>query len=230
MRPFVVIPAKASSERLPRKNLALLGGRPLVSWAIETALAADLPTYVTSEHPDILAIAEQAGATPILRPPELSSPGATVADVLGHAVKLIDADPDDAAIVLLPSSPFRRPETLQQAYALFAASNKDALLSVSPMTHPPEWVLRDVAFGRIYPSDVLKWGRPRTALRAAYFHDGAYHVLKVRRVGNSFVERTMPFPTPFPESVDINTPEDLTWAEYLLATGQVPWIAPAAKS
>ncbi len=75
MRCLGIIPARGGSKRLPRKNLSLLGGRPLVAWAIEAARGAKRldRLVVSSDDEEVLEIASRCDARMALkRPGELS--------------------------------------------------------------------------------------------------------------------------------------------------------------
>ncbi|MBI2936087.1 MAG: NTP transferase domain-containing protein, partial [Chloroflexi bacterium] len=86
MQALAIIPARGGSKRLPRKNLLLLGGKPLVAHTIEHALQASSVqrTIVSTEDAEIATVAERFGAQVILRPPELASDTATSESALLH--------------------------------------------------------------------------------------------------------------------------------------------------
>src|SRR5258707_13400322 len=76
LRVLAVVPARGGSKGIPRKNLQLLGGKPLVALAIEAGLSARLVTRVlcSTDDREIAEAAEQAGAeVPFLRPTELAT-------------------------------------------------------------------------------------------------------------------------------------------------------------
>ena len=217
MTAMALIPAKGRSERLPRKNLCCLGGRPLVQWAVEAAHACGLFTpeqiVVSSEDEEVLQVAARASAVPLRRPADLASPSATVVDVLSHARGILG--PRANVLVLLPSSPFRSAETLNRVWILGVTQDKN-VLTITP-THPPEGI-----FVQGFGGDLMTRGLsalPRNVLPPYWRHDG------VAALHLPFGATPLGLPVSFPESMDINTPEDLAYAQYLLDTGKVPWIA-----
>ena len=109
---LVVIPARGGSKGLPRKNVADLGGKPLIAWTIEAALSASLPTrvVVSTDDDEIADIAVRHGAeVPFRRPAHLSGSSACISDVLGHARETLRAEgfQADFEVTLYPTHPFR---------------------------------------------------------------------------------------------------------------------------
>lgn len=85
---IAVIPARGGSKRIPRKNVRLFAGKPIISWPIETAIASRCfdRVLVSTEDAEISAIARTAGAdVPFVRPAELANDFATTVDVMAHA-------------------------------------------------------------------------------------------------------------------------------------------------
>ena len=97
-----VIPARGGSKGIPRKNIRMIAGKPLIAWTIEAALKAKLldRLVVSTEDREIARIAGDRGAEVIGRPAELASDEATTLSVLQHALSVIDAQ----AVVLLQAT------------------------------------------------------------------------------------------------------------------------------
>lgn len=222
MNPICLIPAKGFSERLPKKNLRLLGGRPLVAWTIEAARGSGIfpnAIWVSSESDEVLEVATAQGVRTLRRPPELAMPGATVSDVVIHARRALEHS--GPVSIMTPSSPFRSSLGIATAWEKFKLSNAVCLLSLRPYEHPPEWAFR---FNRI-TGDVSSIiaeliDAPRAALPQAWRHDGSHFIIgkKTNHQGAILGFEADPL-----EAVDINTIEDLEYAEYLLDKGKVPW-------
>src|SRR3989338_6130615 len=84
MKPLCVIPARGGSKRLPRKNIAEIGGKPMVAYAIEAALTSGVfeKVCVSTEDEEIAAVSRASGAeVPFMRRPDLASDTATIVDV-----------------------------------------------------------------------------------------------------------------------------------------------------
>ena len=96
MRTIVVIPARGGSKTVPRKNLADLGGRPVIGWSIESALAAQAigavdRVVVSTDDPEIARMAKRLGAElPFMRPDELATDEISIIPVLMHAADTFD--------------------------------------------------------------------------------------------------------------------------------------------
>ncbi|HER26350.1 MAG TPA: acylneuraminate cytidylyltransferase family protein, partial [Rhodospirillales bacterium] len=109
----IVVPARGGSKRVPRKNIAPLGGKPLLHWTLARA-AEGLPLatlIVSTEDDEISHVAEQAGARVIKRPIEICGDGASTESALLHVLDQPGLDPD-WVMCLPPSSPFRSAATI----------------------------------------------------------------------------------------------------------------------
>ncbi len=126
-----LIPARAGSQRLPRKNTADLGGVPLIEWTINAAINSELfdTIAVSTDDNEIAAIAEDTGCLVIDRPSELSSSETEMLPVVKHARVIC---PADVIILLQPTSPFRSAEDINLAYEQLRTFKADSVISVSP--------------------------------------------------------------------------------------------------
>lgn len=98
---LAVIPARGGSKRIPRKNIKMFHGQPMIAWSIQAAIDSGCfdEVWVSTDDEEIAAVAQVYGAkVPFLRPAHLSDDFATTADVMSHAVeefgKLNHALPD----------------------------------------------------------------------------------------------------------------------------------------
>ncbi len=150
-RILAVVPARGGSKRLPRKNVRLLGGIPLIVWSINTAINADFfcDVLLTTDDEEIALIGRDAGAlVPWLRPAELASDTAPSEAVLLHALDWYESEHGlvDAVALLQPTSPLRRIDSLKRALNLFLAQpesgRRKSVVSVSRSSIVPEWCFR----------------------------------------------------------------------------------------
>ena len=134
-----VIPARGGSKGVPRKNLLDVGGKPLISWTIEQALAVPgLDVLVSTDDEEIAAVARAAGArVPWLRPAELAQDTTPTEPVVRHAIEQVTADRGrpDAVLLLQATSPVRHDDTLARALAEFTGSGVDSMVGV--VEQPP---------------------------------------------------------------------------------------------
>ena len=132
-----VVAARGGSKGFPGKNLAELGGRPLVAWSVLAAKAAGtLTETVVSTDDDAIARAAEAagGLVPFRRPPELARDESGVVEVLQHAVRWWEAARKDTAelvVLLQASSPLRRPADIDAAVRLALDSGCDSAQTVA---------------------------------------------------------------------------------------------------
>ena len=145
MKPLIIIPARGGSKGVPRKNIKLLHGKPLIHYTIELArqLFEDDQICVSTDDSEIKEVAEQTGLNvPFLRPKELATDNAGTRDVLLHAIAHFESrgyNPD-VIILLQPTSPFRNLNHLKEALSLY--SNKiDMVTSVKETSSNPYYVL-----------------------------------------------------------------------------------------
>lgn len=131
---IALIPARAGSKGLPKKNILELSGEPLIVWSIKQALACPeiAEVFVSTDGPEIAQIAMQAGAkVPELRPAHLAEDStSTEAVMLQVAQDWLDWDPSTIMILLQPTSPHRLPGTLSRAIKHFEEKGADTLVSV----------------------------------------------------------------------------------------------------
>jgi N-acylneuraminate cytidylyltransferase len=220
---LALVVARGGSKRLPRKNIRLLGGSPLIVWSIE--VAKEMPhicDIVTStDDPAIAETARHAGAlVPWLRPAELATDSATSVDVCLHALNWYETEHGkvDGLLLLQPTSPFRTRATVLRGIDLFRLSHGRPVLGVSPAVPHPMLCLRVegeslrpfIDGGMQYLSQDLP---PACAVNGA-FYLVAPEDLRVRRA--FYAEDAMPLFIDDPEeSVDIDTEWDWKIAEFI---------------
>jgi CMP-N-acetylneuraminic acid synthetase len=115
MEVVALIPARGGSKAIPRKNLAPLGGRPILAWTVDAAREsrAVTRTVVSTEDEEIAAAARGLGAEVLDRPAELSADETPMQDVIEHA--LAELPRPDVLVLLQPTSPLRRARHVDEA-------------------------------------------------------------------------------------------------------------------
>lgn len=229
MNVLTVIPAKLGSTRLPKKNILPLGGKPLLQWTVETALAAGCcgEVMVSTESEEVAEVARAAGAeVPFMRPEYLGCDPYEVYDVCSHALNAYDelGRTFDTLVLLLPTSPFRSVEDIQGTFAVFEKNNASFAASVSRFECDLFCAHTMDESGRLnamFPDlfHMASCDRP-----TPYEINGAVHVADVTAVrkqrtvcGDNFYGHEMDWW----RSVDIDTKADFTYAEYLINSGIV---------
>lgn len=219
-----MIPAKGGSQRLARKNVLPLGGKPLLQWAIEAARGSGVidKLIVSTEDEAIAAQARDLGAeVPFLRPAEMARDPFGVVDVALHALRTLREAGEEFAtlVVLLPTCPLRTSGDISAAMELFRAERASFLMSVSQCDHTPFTALR-LGDGLLKPYFPEYMGRKPGQLPTAYRCNGAIHVLDVpafEREKSYYAQPLVGYVMPPERSVDIDTAQSLKLAELILA-------------
>jgi CMP-N-acetylneuraminic acid synthetase len=222
--PLCIIPARGGSKRLPRKNIALLAGKPLLAYAIEAALDSGVfdQVCVSSEDDEILEVARAHGAHLALkRPPELASDSVQVRHVCAYLLEDFAAQGQAYTefAVLLATNPFRTAQDIKAAYEVFKREDANYVMSLVPYPHPPQRAVW-APHGYVKPYFGLQYMKQTQLLDTLYRHDGSVIFAKseVFLTEKEFYgTKVVPYFIPLERSVDIDHPQDLAWAEFLLA-------------
>lgn len=126
---IAIIPARGGSKSIPKKNIKLLNGKPLISYIIEASKGSKYigETYVSTDDKEIAEISSKFGAKVIQRPKELASDSASSESVLLHFAENVDFD---ILVFLQCTSPLTKPEDIDGAIELFLSKKYDSILSV----------------------------------------------------------------------------------------------------
>lgn len=121
-----ITPARGGSKGLPRKNITLLCGKPLIAWTIESAKASKLLNryVVSTEDAEIAKVARENGAEVVERPAVLATNQATTLSVLQHALAQI---PAEILVLLQATSPIRDPDLIDRCIRRFLDTRPDSL-------------------------------------------------------------------------------------------------------
>ncbi len=218
-----IIPARGGSKGLPRKNIRMLAGKPLIAWTIESALASDALTrvIVSSEDREILETARQWGAdVPFVRPAELAQDATPGVAPVAHALETLP-ETYDFVVLLQPTSPLREPGDIDAAVRLCLETGAPACVGVVEPDKSPYWMFARDAAGRLSPL-IPRGDMPlrRQELPAAYAVNGAVYVASVPwflREKTFFSPQTVGYVMPRKRSLDIDDELDFAIAEMMLA-------------
>ena len=144
-----IIPARAGSKGIPNKNIKEFLGKPLIAWAIESALESKHIDRVilSSQDPKILAIAREYGAeTPFIRPEEISRSTTATEPVLEHAFEWMVVNENyraDSIVLLMPTNPLRSAKLIDNCIEYYFSEEIDSLMTVSesPAHSTPYWTV-----------------------------------------------------------------------------------------
>ena len=215
-----LIPARGGSKEIPRKNLVILNGKPLIHWTIKAGLASRYidSVVVSTDDPEIKEVAIACGAeVPFMRPSELALDQSTSVSVVDHALNQLETKAE-LLVLLQPTSPLRSQEDIDACIEKCIESGFSSV-SCSSVSKPPEWMYWVADDGLMSP--VVKDNvHQRQLARQAYVLNGAVYVSFVKefRERKAFVtERTVASIMPIERSVDIDTMTDLQAAESMFA-------------
>ncbi|GII00327.1 N-acetylneuraminate synthase family protein [Planobispora takensis] len=228
MRVLAVIPARGGSVGVPLKNLAPVGGIPLVARAVRACVQAGLidEVVVSTDHPEIAQAARAAGAVVVERPGELSGATASSESAVLHALDRLPADPGVVVLVQCTSA-FIDPSDLDAAIVKVLDGTADVVFS-GLETHEFLWSAEGAANG-----EAANWeardgaaavttvngvnhdpaSRPRRQDREPHYREtGAFYVMRtegLREHGHRFFGSVAVQPVPSQHAVEVDTPEDL---------------------
>ncbi|MDI7189578.1 cytidylyltransferase domain-containing protein [Leptospira santarosai] len=226
MKLLVVIPARGGSKRLPGKNIRILGNKPLIAWSIDVVkgIPEICDVLVSTEDEKIAEIAKEFNAfVPWLRPIELATDTATSIDVVLHALGWYEREKQgvDGVILLQPTSPFRRKESIRKGIEIFLKNEKkNTVLGVSPADPHPMWCFR-LKDGILKPFQEARGLHLRSQdLPPAYFVNGSFYLtskIHLMEEKTFYTENMLPLISEQEEeSIDIDTEADWKWAESIL--------------
>jgi N-acylneuraminate cytidylyltransferase len=230
---LAVVPARGGSKGIPRKNLQLLGGKPLVALAVEAGLSARLVSRVlcSTDDPEIASVAEGAGAeVPFMRPAELAQDTSEDWAVFVHALDWLEQEEGwrpEIIVNLRPTSPLRRASHIDAAIQLLLDTRADSVKSVTlARQHPHKmWLRRPDGSLEPFLKTPFRLSRgpdvPRAELNDVYWQNGVVDVTRHQVIREQRVmigQRVAGLVVDARDAVDVDSPLDLALAEVLLAS------------
>ncbi|MGH9970705.1 MAG: cytidylyltransferase domain-containing protein [Pyrinomonadaceae bacterium] len=225
-----LIPARGGSKSIPKKNIALLAGRPLLAYTCEAALASKRVTRVvlSTDDGDIANVGKNCGVeVPFLRPKDLSQDDTPSIAVVEHCLRWLaenNAFEPDIVVLLQPTSPLRRAHHIDEALAHLEAVEAETVVSVINVPH------------RFSPYSIMKldkgwlhdfWEQPvpfdryrRQEVPRLYARNGpailAARAEVIREYKSFYGSRVTAYLMGDMESIDIDDPFDLELAAWLI--------------
>jgi len=237
MKTLLLIPARGGSKGFPGKNLALLGGIPLVGRAARAArmaaslLGGDCRVVCSTDAGTIAEAARAWGAeVPFLRPAELASDEAKSIDVVFHALEAL-GEPFDEVVLLQATSPLTEPEDIVSAVRLHRDSGAPTI-SVCASEHPAEWLYRMDEAGRLSPVLPSEEVHQRQKGMGVFRPNGSVYVASpatLIKERTFLTEETRGSLMPASRSVDVDVQLDLTVARAILGAREIPCIEVAGR-
>ncbi len=242
---LAIIPARGGSKGIPRKNIRLFAGYPLIAYSIEAGLQAETVTrvIVSTDDEEIAVVARQFGAeTPFLRPAAFARDDSTDLPVFVQALDWLkehEGYEPEIVVQLRPTSPFRPLDCVDNAVRkLIDHPDADSVRGVVPAGQNPHkmWVLD----GDKKPMKPLlhvpglsePYNAPRQVLPPTFWQTGhidAIRVATIRRQNSLSGDIVLPLILDARYTIDIDTPFDWKRYEYLVLNSGMEFVDPAKK-
>lgn len=211
-----LITARGGSKGVPRKNVRLLAGKPLIVWTIEAAQAARRldRLIVSTDDADIAELCRSQGVeVPFLRPGELAGDASPHADVVLHAIEWMRDHAGylpDYLVLLQPTSPLRIAADIDSAVEIAIRRQTDAVISVTPTHNHPCLVRQIDEQGLLQPFVPCELANPRRQdLPPSYALNGAvfvYRVATILQTRSLACTSCLAYVMPEQRSLQIDTP------------------------
>ncbi len=220
---LAIIPARGGSKRIPRKNIRLMSGKPLIAWSIEVAIRSGVfdQVVVSTDDSEIADIATTSGATvPFTRPNAISDDQTPTVPVIAHAVNELrmQGSEFDQVCCIYPAAIFVSPSDYIRSQALLTQSQRPGFVTaIVRYPHPVERALSLHDDGTV---DFVEPGHAQTRTQdlpdrwhdAGQFYWGSSDAWSSPQ---SLFQNTVGYPLRSSQVVDIDTEEDWELAELL---------------
>ena len=212
-KPIAVIPARGGSKRLPRKNIMDILGIPMLARTIINAKHAEIfsEIYVSTEDPEIAAIASMYGAKIIERSSMLAADDATVDQVISDILVQLEDIQEFACIYA--TAVLLSPESIRESSEMFFSNSDLAIVGVSESEyHPAEALIvsDDMIVGEFSP--MWRHKKSQDYPKVAYSNGTIYWSSRtIFQKENTLVPNiARPYWVKPAEALDINTFKDST--------------------
>ncbi len=221
------VPARGGSKGIPRKNLALLAGRPLIEYTLEAALGCRSVDEIllSTDDEEIAACGERLGIiTRYRRPAELASDEAPLMAAIEHGLRAYareHARMPQELLLLQPTSPLRTAQDIDAAVAQFRSQRADTLVAVHRMSEHPYECVRASASGWEFLAKPAQAVARRQDYKGGYFFiNGAIYLARTETLlsRRTLVEPgiTALYEMPRERGIDVDSALDLACAEAFL--------------
>jgi len=225
MRSLGVIHARGGSKRIPRKNIKLLNGYPLIAYMVRASLASQINRVIVStDDSEIAEISKQFGAeVPFMRPAELSE-DVPSEQVTCHALEWAEANENsnyEVVVTLQPTTPFIEPSHINECLEKLLKDPKIvSCFTAVRVTEPPQWMFTiddDTQIAKTFmDGDIAGERGVFQTLPPLYLPNGGAYATRVSALREKNLIITNPtaiVPVSHEKSVDIDEPIDWIIAE-----------------
>jgi CMP-N,N'-diacetyllegionaminic acid synthase len=229
---LIIIPARGGSKGIPRKNLVLLGGKPLIQYTIEAAQQSQFMTRIvlSTDDPEIAELGVGLGLDlTYQRPHHLAGDDTSMQATLAHCLNWVrenSATPNEEFVILQPTSPLRTFKNIDEAIRLYQDSKKNSLVSVNSMReHPLECVEIKLDSWSYLSKNISGASRRQDYSNNYFYINGAIYIARIDKFLRSKKivdeESVCFYQMHRNQSIDIDDVFDLLIAEAFLSQQQL---------
>jgi N-acylneuraminate cytidylyltransferase len=220
---LALIPARGGSKRIPRKNIKLFCGKPMIAWSIEAAQACGLFDHivVSTDDSEIAAVAQAFGAAvPFIRPAALSDDHTGTSAVVAHAIAYFRAQRDivDPVCCIYATAPFVTAADLQRGLQTLEDTHSDFAFSVTSYAFPIQRAIKLTEAGRVEMFQPEHFNTRSQDLPPAFHDAGQFYWGRADAWCSGkalFSQDSAPVILPRHRVQDIDSPEDWERAEWM---------------
>lgn len=220
---LAVIPARGGSKRIPRKNIKVFGGKPIIAWSIEAALLSGCfdRVLVSTDDPEITQVALAYGAdVPFERPRELSDDHTGTIPVIAHAIEwqANHGGPPNLVCCIYATAPFIQITDLQSGLELLQSSDADYVFGATSYAFPVQRAIRISQDRRVEMFQPSEFNTRSQDLDEAWHDAGQFYWGRAAAwLANKplFTQKSIAMPIPRHRVQDIDSREDWERAEWL---------------
>ena len=220
MKSIAIITARGGSKRIPRKNIRLFLGKPIIAYSIQAALEAKIfdEIMVSSDDQEIAEVGKEYGANiPFMRSPKTSDDYATTSDVIKEVLECYREKGEQFGYTccIYPTAPFVTKERLTSAFELLVRLGADSVIPVTKFSFPiwRSFKMNGNKISYNWPDFAPKRSQD---LPPAYHDCGQFYFLKCHeflKTGKLVTDNTIGLEVPESEVQDIDIEEDWKIAE-----------------
>lgn len=189
---LAIIPARGGSKGIPKKNITIINGKPLIQYTIDEAKNSKYldRLIVSTDDKEIAEVAEKCGAeVPFLRPEELATDNAKTIDALIHTVTELEkiGSKYDYVVLLQPTQPLRKSWHIDEAIQKIVETNEESLVSISEVKEHPILMRTIDEYGKVKNLMKISSTVRRQDFPSFYKVNGAIYINKINE---NFTENT----------------------------------------
>jgi len=220
MKVLAIIPARGGSKGVPGKNKAIIDGKPLIAYTIETAILSGVleTILVSTDDAEIMEIAREYPEVHVhARSSVLASDTSPITDTINE---LAGRYASDAIMLLQPTSPIRQPQQIAEAISLLEKNTEaNSVISVTAMDdiHPARMYWKSEGLLRPILAEFEQ--TRRQDIPKALYRNGAIYLVRTKAFkesGQVMVKPSLGLEMPTSQLLNIDEPRDILIAQALI--------------